>query len=59
MCIYMCVEVVLINILASHLAPQTKIHGSALGFNFTCPTFKLNNNNNNNKKGQSGLVCVK
>ena len=25
MCIYMCVKVVLINILASHLAPQTKI----------------------------------
>ena len=58
----MCVEVILINILASHLAPQTKIPNSAPGFNFTCPTFKLknnNNNNNNNKMGQSGLVCVK
>ena len=30
MCIYMCVEVVLINILALHLAPQTEISGSAL-----------------------------
>ena len=29
MCIHICVEVVLINILASHLAPQTKIPGSA------------------------------
>ena len=28
MCIFMCVEVVLINILASHLTPQTKIPDS-------------------------------
>ena len=28
MCIYICVKVVLINILALHLAPQTEIFGS-------------------------------
>ena len=30
MCIYMCVEVVLINILASHLAPRKKFLATPL-----------------------------